>query len=277
MSLRKNQHEEFARFFEKPSRVSLRELLRHNYGEQDNLDFKAEWPSFNKLAKHVLALSNSGGGVIIVGVEEKDDGTIEPVGIAEILDKEKINKGIKKYIPSEVIYLVLDFHYEESEYPVIKGKKFQVMLVEYEPKYLPIISLNEGEGIKANVAYVRRGTSTDEANHKELQKLINKRIETEYSSKNVLELSEHLEQLKNLYKAKALNIKSAFLPTIGMCHYGNLSTNMFYINSHVTHLTSPAEGGFFSSAVSEKTMYYNLPFSCFYNNKSSCDLLENIL
>ncbi len=51
-----------------------------------------------------------------------------------------------------------------------------------------------------NTVYVRRGTTSDEATHEELQKIINERLETGYSSKHILGLSEHLGQLKTLYR-----------------------------------------------------------------------------
>lgn len=97
MSLGKPQYEGFSRFFEKPTREGLRDLIKSNIGETDYLDFKTEWPEYPKLAKHILALSNSGGGAIITGVKQNEDGTIESVGSNEIGDKEKITKGIKAY------------------------------------------------------------------------------------------------------------------------------------------------------------------------------------
>jgi len=153
MSLSKKQHEGFASFFEKPTRESLRSLLKENIGETDYLDFKEIWVPFPKLSKHILALSNSGGGAIIIGVKENDDGTTTPVGLKEFQDKEKISKGVAKYLPD-------------------------------------------------NIVYVRCGTSTTEAKQNDLQKIINERIETGYSSTHVMALSEHLQQLKELYKAK---------------------------------------------------------------------------
>ena len=155
------------------------------------------------MAKHILALSNSGGGAIIIGVRENDDGENEPIGIDEFSDKEKISKGLAKYFPGEVSWDVFEFKYEESEYPKLKGKKFQVLLVEYNSQYIPFLSLKAGDGIKDNVVYVRRGTSSTEATHDDLQKIINERIETGYSSKYLLTLSEHLQQLKELYDSKA--------------------------------------------------------------------------
>ncbi|MEK8016882.1 MAG: ATP-binding protein [Candidatus Parabeggiatoa sp.] len=202
MSLTKKQHEGFAQFFEKPTRETLRSLIKDNIGETNYLDFKESWISFPKLAKHILAFSNTEGGAIIVGIKENDDGTTEPVGINELLDKEKISKGLSKYLPANVLWDVFDFVYEESEYPKLKGKKFQVLLVEYDPQLIPFLCLKAGDGIKENVVYVRSGTTTTEATHDDLQRIVNERIETGYSSKHVLDLSEHLQQLKELYKQK---------------------------------------------------------------------------
>ncbi len=202
MSLSKKQHEGFALFFEKPTRESLRDLIKDNIGETNYLDFKEEWVSYPKLAKHILAFSNTEGGAIIFGVKENDDGTTDPKGISEFLDKEKISKGLTKYLPTNIIWEVYEFAYEESEYPKLKGKKFQVLLVEFKPQLIPFLCLKAGEGIKNNVVYVRSGTSTTEATHDDLQKIVNERIETGYSSKHVLQVSEHLQQLKELYKQK---------------------------------------------------------------------------
>lgn len=202
MSLSKKQHEGFARFFEKPTRESLRSLIKENIGETDYLDFKEIWIPFTKLSKHILALSNSGGGAIIVGVKENDDGTTIPVGLDEFQDKEKISKGVVKYLPADISWEVFDFSYEDSEYPTLKGKKFQVLLVDYNAQFIPFLCLKAGDGLKDNTVYVRRGTSTTEATHDDLQRIINERIETGYSSTHVIALSEHLQQLKELYRTK---------------------------------------------------------------------------
>ena len=202
MSLSKKQHEGFAKFFEKPTRESLRSLIKENIGETDYLDFKETWVPFPKLSKHILALSNSGGGAIIVGVKENDDGTFTPVGLDEFQDKEKTSKGVEKYLPTDVSWEVFEFSYEESEYPTLKGKKFQVLLVEYNAQFIPFLCLKAGDGLKDNTVYVRRGTNTTEATHDDLQRIINERIETGYSSTHVMALSEHLQQLKELYRTK---------------------------------------------------------------------------
>lgn len=202
MKLAKAQHEAFAQFFEKPTREGLRDLIKQNIGETDYLDFKSDWPDLIKISKHILALANSGGGAIVLGLYQTDEGKIEAKGLSEFKDKVEIVKTIKKFVPSNVQYDIFDFSYNESEYASLKGKMFQVVLVEYSEKLLPILSLKEGAGISANVAYIREGTESIEANHEKLENLINLRIESGYSSSHTLELTEHLEQLQQLYKSR---------------------------------------------------------------------------
>ncbi len=198
MALDKKLYEGFANFFEQPTRENFRGLLQSNIGETDLIDFKESWPSLPKTAKHILALANSGGGCLVVGVSETD-GNLESKGVTDFLDKADIQKGITKFLPERTEYEVLDFKYNASEYNALVGKSFQVLLVEHNPKYIPYLCLNNGDGIKSNVVYVRRGTSSTEANHDELERLINKRIDSGYSSTNILKIEEHLEQLKVLY------------------------------------------------------------------------------
>ena len=202
MAISKQQHEAFARFFEEPTREALRDLIKTNIGETDYLDFKETWPESPKLAKHILSLANSGGGAMVIGVSQEEDGSVVTTGLPSLQDKADIAKGIQKFLPKEIRTAILDFSYKDSEYPALKGKSFQVLLVEHDPKYLPFLSLSDGDGIKKNVVYVRNGTSSTEATHEELQKIINKRLETGHSTEKVLNLTEHLDQLKVLDKER---------------------------------------------------------------------------
>lgn len=195
----KNKHENFAQFFENPSRENFRDLLQYNNGEEDYLDFKREWPNHPKLAKHLLAFSNSGGGVLIIGVEESGN-QLNAVGISEKKDKVDIENGVRAFIGTEVDYTILDFNYEASEYPKLIGKSFQVVVVYYDEIYLPLVSKkSSGNDIRSNAIYIRRGTSSHEASYEELQRMLNIRISTQYSNASGIELEEHLTQLKTLY------------------------------------------------------------------------------
>ena len=195
----KNIHESITNFFESPTREKFRELIQFNTGEYDNLDFKKEWPEITKLAKHVLAFSNSGGGVIVIGVEESDEKKLFSVGIESIWDKATINMQLKQYIPSSISYEVLDFSYKSSEYGELVGKTFQVILIEYDPTIIPVVCMKEGKSVRENAIYVREGTSSVLAGYDHLQRLINNRINTNRNTANEIELEEHLAQLEILY------------------------------------------------------------------------------
>lgn len=201
MAKPKAYHESFARFFEEPSREGFRELIKNNVGELRTCDFKAEWPDNSAVAKHLLGMANTGGGCIVVGVKENEDNTLEPSGLAALKDKADITNGIKNYLPNTLLNVVdvADFSFDASEYPKLVGKKFQVVFVEYNPTHIPFLSLKAGTNIKANAVYVRREGVTEEANHEELQRVINSRIETGYSTRKEIDLKLHLEQLRILY------------------------------------------------------------------------------
>jgi predicted HTH transcriptional regulator len=194
----KDFKEKFARFFEKPTREDLRDILQFNYGELDNLDFKADWSSLTKIAKHLLAFANSGGGCIIIGVLEKEN-SLKSVGIDKLLDKAEFHDGIKSYIPKNLDYYLLDFTFNAAEYSDIIGKTFQVLIIEDTPKYLPFVSKNNGKGISGNTIYVREGTKSVKTSYQRLQKIINRKIETNYSTKSEIKLEEHLSHLEVLY------------------------------------------------------------------------------
>ncbi|MFC0580970.1 AlbA family DNA-binding domain-containing protein [Micrococcoides hystricis] len=221
MSTAKSYREDFARFFEEPSRESFRSLLSSHVGEIEQLDFKQAWPAWIKVARHVLAFANSGGGTMIVGVAENPDGSVTPLGLENLVDKAEIQNALEQFLPQELVFEVLDFSFEESEYPAIRGKKFQALLVEDRPDHVPFLATRDGSGISDSVVYVRRGTSSIAANHRDLQRLINRRIETGHSSNPSLDLSEHLEHLKLLY----------------------LEVNRYYTRSYGTYLDTLEEYG----------------------------------
>jgi len=194
----KGFQEKFARFFEEPTREGLRDILQVNYGELDSLDFKADWPSLTKMAKHLLAFANSGGGCIIVGVLEEDN-FLKSKGVNDLLDKADFHEGVKSYIPKNLEYHLLNFSYDNSEYPEIIDKAFQVLIIEDTPQYLPFISISSGKGISENDIYIREGTKSVKASYQELQKIINRKIKTKYSTESEIKLEEHLSQLEILY------------------------------------------------------------------------------
>ena len=144
-------------------------------------------------------MANSRGGIIVIGSKEKDDGTIDPVGLEEFKDKAVINNEIAKYISPGIDYEILDFSYDSSEYHAVQNKKYQLLIVHDTPERLPFISLNATTNLERDVIYVRRGTKCEKASAEEIEKMINYKIETIFKDSSDLSLQEHLSQLKQLY------------------------------------------------------------------------------
>jgi predicted HTH transcriptional regulator len=192
--------EELAAFLEAPSREGLRDVLKAHVGESSQFELKRQWPEDVPLAKHVLALANSGGGCLVVGVEESEDSMPTPIGLDALREKSKIDQALRRFIPETLaatVY-VMDAAYQASEYPSLSGKCFQVVVVPDLPEHLPFLAVAETTGLRRNSVFVRRMASTEEANYEELQRVLNRRIETQHSSRPVLELTKHLDELQAL-------------------------------------------------------------------------------
>lgn len=180
----KSRHEEFAKFFDMPTREGLRNLLKGHGGESKYLDFKETWPDYSDVARHILGMGNVGGGCIVLGVKEEPNQTLVPVGLDSFHDKADIGKGVSKFLPHDLFDAVetVDFNYSETEYAKIAGMKFQVVFVSPDMRKSPFVCCSEGKKISRSVIYIRREAATEPASHDEIQQLLNDRIETNYSS-----------------------------------------------------------------------------------------------
>lgn len=86
------------RLLQEPTLDNFRNFLKGQTGEHNSIDFKEKWIEPTKLVKEMLAIANSGGGIIIFGVKEKEDKSFSYDGIEEIVDKAKISNDIKNYL-----------------------------------------------------------------------------------------------------------------------------------------------------------------------------------
>lgn len=186
---------------QEPTLDKFREFLRAQTGEHNAIDFKSQWIERAALAKEMLALANSQGGFIVFGVAENEDKSVHTDGLPEIKDKADVSNGIKNFISSNLKYDIYDFSYTTAEYEALRGKKFQMLVVEDTPEYIPFLSKKDSGSLKQNMIYIRRGTSCEIANKEEIEVMINRRINYLHPlTGEPLQLEGHLKQLKILYE-----------------------------------------------------------------------------
>lgn len=96
--------------------------------ETRDIDYKeiirlSEKHSRSALAKDVIAMANSGGGTIILGVKESDTGIFKPIGIPkeQLTDFEttRVNDAIKKYTGPSVCVNVKNIIYKNKYFVFI--------------------------------------------------------------------------------------------------------------------------------------------------------------
>jgi len=188
------------KFLQEPTRESFIDIVFSGVGEQNSIDFKKIWIEPQKLSEIILGMANTGGGVVILGVEEKKDGTIEATGLDEIIDKEKQHSKISKYLPDTVNFDILDFDFSNEAYSQIENKLYQVIVIHSDDNDLPYMWNKGSDENQAGCVFIRKGTKTVKANSFELSELIDKKIRSMYTEGSKLALEEHLEQLKILYE-----------------------------------------------------------------------------
>lgn len=193
--------EDMYEFFRDPNREKLREVLQAYDAENNNLDFKLQWIGNSKLAKHILAFANSGGGAIVFGIKENSDGTFQVEGLEEFKDKADI--AVDQYIPEELenLYEITEFEFTSSEWDALEEGLFQVMLVDYSPVLLPFFAQNSGKNVDEDTIYIRDNSKSIEAGKAELENLINRRVKGEVE-RETGDLRENIAQLRTLCNYK---------------------------------------------------------------------------
>lgn len=186
-------------FLKEPTKDHFVEFVKANCGELNEIDFKEKWIEKGPLAKIILAMANSFGGIIVFGVKEEDDGSVTPIGLEKLKDKSEIDLG--KLISPNLDYEIFDFSYDSPLYQQSNNMKFQMLVVNNTPERLPFVSLGETKGIEKDTIYVRRNTRCEKANESEIGNIIQAKLSKMYKTESsALTLAEHLRQLKFLYE-----------------------------------------------------------------------------
>ena len=229
-------------FLKDPNRQNLRQLLQLEAVEDNDLDFKRELLPFDSLARHILAMANRNGGAIVFGVDEIEANQFSPCGLSEGLDLTDIQKKLSAYIPRNLEHDVIPCFFTDEQDLEFKNKIFLVIIVHYNPRHIPFLSLKDGVKINRDTIYTRRNRASEPINYDELQDILNNRISTEYSTTNELKLVEHLEELKELYSRIPKTItefkhNSLFRPSILAGSYD--ARNQRMLLGDVERKTSP--------------------------------------
>lgn len=232
MAFPKQMKDTIYNLLKEPTLERFREFIKDNTGEHNSVDFKTQWIEGSHLAKLMLAIANSGGGVIIFGISELEDGSADVAGLNELKDPAVISNDIKKYISSDLKYELYSFSYSSSEYEALIGHHYQMMVIEDTPEHIPFLSKKESGQLKTNEIYIRRGTSCEVANQEEIRDIINRRINFAHPlTGEPLDLEEHLKQLKELYEHIDKDV----------VHYEN--SNLTALSSVLNGITSSWFGG----------------------------------
>lgn len=94
----KGINEKFAKLFEDPNRVTFKESLVNITGEYDDIEFKEREIEYKILAKHILGIANTSGGLICLGIEETENG-LKPKGLERNTDITQMKTQLNNYLP----------------------------------------------------------------------------------------------------------------------------------------------------------------------------------
>lgn len=188
--------EQVANLFNAPDRVTFRELLQNTDTEYDELEFKGDYIEDSKLAKHILAMANTNGGLIVFGIEEKNN-EFNQIGI-DMKDVTDVKNSLSNFLPNNLDYDIHNFSYDdEPEWKKIRNKNFQIIVVEFTPHKIPFLPKKDGKNINETDIYCRKNSSSQKVNKEDLEKILNKRTNP-VNSLNYVGLETDLKQLELL-------------------------------------------------------------------------------
>lgn len=147
-----NGKELIYKILQEPTREKFIDILYNGFGEQDNLDFKEQWIEPQKIAEIILGIANSGGGALIFGVKENNDGTLSAVGLNKLADKEKENSKIQKFLPDILNFQIYDFNFNGENYSKVNGKLFQMLCISSKEIELPYVWKKDSNGAGQSLA-----------------------------------------------------------------------------------------------------------------------------
>lgn len=150
--------------------ITLENLLNEN--ESNYLDFKQCQYRFegafeeekSEILKDILAFANAWrrtDAYILIGVKEVKGGRSKVIGITDHFDDAALQQFVNSKVQKPIQFSYIAFEFEEKQVGIIK------IPVQERPFYLK----QKYGKLKPNVVYLRRGSSTDEAEPDEIAKM----------------------------------------------------------------------------------------------------------
>ena len=116
------------------------------------------------------------------------------------MDKSIISSKIKKYLPKELKFDILDFNFTGENYSKLPNRLFQILFIFSKNENLPYPLETGFEKIERGTIFYRKGTETLLADTEAYNVMFSKRINAEKTIQKSLEFKDHLEQIKLLYE-----------------------------------------------------------------------------
>ena len=207
----KSIKENFAKLFDDPNRVTLKDSLMNLTTEYDDFEFKEIENKDYILAKHIIGMANTNGGIIILGVEDTENG-LKPCGLEKTTDITDMKKQLAKYLPHELTYYIHQIDYDErDEWGDLKNKSFKIIKIEFTPEYIPFLPIKGSENYERTDIFCRKNSSTTRCEYNDLQDIFNKRKSINHDRITSLTLRNELEELKILSSYNSIFNQALYL------------------------------------------------------------------
>lgn len=164
--------------------MNIGELLYEE--ESATLDFKEEQYSFinesnphkkGELLKDILAFANAwrqSDAYILIGVREIKGAKSEVLGITEDIDDASLQQFVNQKLNRAIVF----------EYKTRTLDERKVAYIKIPVQKRPFFTKKDYGGVRKNIVYLRRGSSTDEANPDEISEMGEAKVKVEALSKN---------------------------------------------------------------------------------------------
>ena len=194
----KDIKENFAKLFDDPNRVTLKDSLKNLTTEYDDFEFKEIEIETPILAKHIIGMANTNGGIILLGVENTENG-FKPCGLENNTDTTDMKKQLAKYLPHELKYEIYQIDYDKrDEWGDLKNKSFKIIKIKFTPEYIPFLPIKGSKYYEKTDIFCRKNSSTTRCEYDDLQDIFNKRKSINRYRITALTLRNELEELKIL-------------------------------------------------------------------------------